>query len=106
MDKKKPDGTTYLAHIHHRQTPMRIMSGLSNVGPVWVTEAEYQSKRNGDKIGMGKLPEGQNQHVTYTARLTKDASHPEAAKAFIGYMMSESGQAVITHYGFEPAPAD
>ncbi len=103
MDTKKADGTTYLTHIHHRQTPMRIMAGLADVGPVWVTEAKYQSSRNGDRIGMVKIPEAQNEHVTYTAGSLKDAPHPEAAKAFMDFLVSKEGQKVITEYGFEPA---
>lgn len=104
MDTKKADGSTYLTHIHHRQTPLRIMAGLADVGPVWVTEAKYQSDRHSDRIGMVEIPEAQNVHTTYTAGALKDAAHPEAAKAFMDFMMSQAGQAVITRYGFEPAP--
>lgn len=103
MDTKKDAGETYLTHIHHRQTPMRIMAGLSDVGPVWVTEAEYQSHRFPDRIAMVRIPKDHNVHVVYTAGQFKNAPHPKAASAFMAYMMSKAGQKIITSYGFQGA---
>lgn len=106
MDSKTSDGETYLTHIHHRQTPLRIMAGLSDVGPVWVTEAKYQSQRFPGKIEMVEIPAADNQHVVYTAGQFRDAPHPEAARAFMDFMLSKAGQEIITRYGFEPAPKE
>lgn len=105
MQTKTASGMTYLTHIHHRETPMRIMAGLSDAGPVWVTEGLYQSKRHSDKISMVPLPDDQNEHAIYTAGMLKGAAHPKAAAAFLDYITSPAGQAIITKYGFEPKPA-
>lgn len=34
-------GRVYLTHIHHRQTPMRIMEHKSNAGVNWYSEVQF-----------------------------------------------------------------
>lgn len=42
MDEKVKKGSTVITQIHHRQTPLWIMKGLVDAGPVWHTEALFQ----------------------------------------------------------------
>ena len=35
LQSKKEKGTTFITRIHHRETPMRILAGQSDAGPVW-----------------------------------------------------------------------
>jgi molybdate transport system substrate-binding protein len=101
MTDKVEDGTTFLTHIHHRQTPLRLMLGMSDAGPVWDTEARFQMKR-GHPIELIEIPARYNVIVTYTAGVLKQAPHPEAAKDFLAFLTSARGQAVYRSYGFLP----
>ena len=98
-DKVKA-GTTLLTHIHHRQTPMMIMGGQCAAGAVWYTEAYFHAHIAGHPLSMVKVPASQNHVVTYTAAAMKNAPHPEAAGAFLAFLVSADGQAIYRHYGF------
>ncbi len=105
LDTKVKDGTTYLTHIHHRQTPMRIMGEISDVGPVWISEAKYHAARAGANIDYVVLPKSENVHATYTAGVFKDAPHPQAAHDFVTFLKSDVAQGVYRKYGFAAAGA-
>jgi ABC-type molybdate transport system substrate-binding protein len=101
MKTKVDNGSTFLTHIHHRQTPVRIMLKESDAGAVWYTEANFQQMIN-NPIQMIEIPDKDNEQVTYTAGSMKSAPHPEAAKRFLDFLMSDKGQAVYKKYGFMP----
>ncbi len=103
MDTKVATGTTFLTHIHHRQTPLRILTGLSDAGPVWYTEAHFQVML-GKPIETVTIPDKDNVIATYTAATMKKAPHPKAAKAFLDFLGSKKGFAVYEKYGFLKAP--
>ena len=99
MVQKVKDSTIYLTQIHHRQTPMRIMYGESDAGPVWYSEALYH-QTIGHPVQMITLPEQQNIHAVYMAGLLKNAPHPQAAKDFIQFLNSTTAKAIYKKYGF------
>ncbi|MFA5974002.1 MAG: substrate-binding domain-containing protein [Lentimicrobiaceae bacterium] len=101
MVKKVKAGTTFLTHIHHRQTPVRIMKGESDAGPVWYTEAYFQ-KMIGNPIDMVEIPTKDNIVGTYVAGKMKSAPHQEAAKDFFNFLQSEKAGAIYKKYGFLP----
>lgn len=101
MVKKAKAGTTFLTHIHHRQTPIRIMSHQSDVGPVWYTEVFFQEMIN-NPISLVKIPEKDNVTATYVAGKLREAPHPKAAEDFFTFLASPEGQAVYKKYGFLP----
>ncbi len=101
MKVKAENGTTFLTHIHHRQTPIRIMKKESDAGPVWYTEAKFQETIN-NPIGLVEISEEDNIHVTYTAASMKDAPHKQAASDFLNFLKSQEGQAVYKKLGFLP----
>ena len=101
MVTKVQDGTTFLTHIHHRQSPMRIMRKESDAGPVWYTEAYFQ-EMIGNPVDMVQIPDVHNVHVTYTAASMKTAPHPKAAQDFLQFLTSEHGQKIYRKYGFLP----
>lgn len=101
MVAKVKKGTTFLTHIHHRQTPMRIMKKKSDAGPVWYTEAYFQ-KMIGNPIGMVKIQPKNNVVVTYVAGRMKSAPHMQAAKDFFSFLQSAKAQAIYQKYGFLP----
>jgi ABC-type molybdate transport system substrate-binding protein len=102
MKDKVADGSTYLTVIHHRQTPLRILRRESDAAPVWFTEAYFQQDILHNPVATVAIPAEQNLDVPYSAGLMKDAPHPEAARAFMQFLLSPAGQAVYKRYGFEP----
>ncbi len=104
MKEKVERGTTFLTHIHHRQTPMRIMQKESDAGPVWYSEAYFQ-RLIGNPIEIVEIPEEINQTGTSMAAILKEAPHPKAAADFLAFLKSEKAQSVFKKYRFL-APED
>jgi molybdate transport system substrate-binding protein len=101
MVRKVEAGTTFLTHIHHRQTPVRIMKGESDAGPIWYTEAYFQ-KMIGNPIDMVEVPAKDNLVGTYIVGKLKNALHQEAASDFFRFLKSERAGAIYKKYGFLP----
>src|SRR5512146_1130348 len=64
MDAKVKSGTTFLTHIHHRQTAMRILSGKSDAGVTWSSEVRFQEKI-GNPISGVAIPANENTTAIY-----------------------------------------
>ena len=103
MKNKVQQGTTFLTHIHHRQTPIRILQGESDAGVVWYSEAHFQ-QMIGNPIGMVEIPPEQNMNGIYQAGIFKNAPHAEAARAFAGFLLTEKAQGIFRKYGFSGPP--
>ena len=98
--EKVAKGTTFLTHIHHRQTPIRIMERKCDAGVVWHTEAWFHDEMLHHPISTVTIPEKENKVVAYVAGLMKAAPHPKAARAFMDFLMSPEGQAIYNQYRF------
>ncbi len=103
MASKVKDGTTYLTHIHHRQTAMRILNGQSDAGVTWSSEVQFQ-QTIGNPIAGVEIPAGENTIAVYAAGVLPTAPHPEAARAWVAYLASPEAQATYRKYGFGPPP--
>jgi ABC-type molybdate transport system substrate-binding protein len=101
MKEKVAAGTTYLTQIHHRETPMRILYGQSDAGPVWYTEAYYQQLA-GHPVSLVPVPEKDNIKASYWAGILKSAPHPQAALDFMTFLTGPQGQGIYRHFGFTP----
>lgn len=101
MNKKVSDGTTFLTQIHHRQTPMRIMTGQSDAGVVWTSEIKFQ-ERIGNPVAGVAIPIEQNATGTYAAAILKNAPHRAAASEWLAFLKSVAGQKAYADYGFKP----
>ncbi|MGV8878940.1 MAG: molybdate ABC transporter substrate-binding protein [Sphingobacteriaceae bacterium] len=99
MVDKVNNKSTYLTQIHHRQTPMRVLYGESQAGPVWYSEAFYQKMIN-HPIDLVEIPDKENIEAVYMAGQLKKAPHQQAAKDFIDFMISEQGKEIYRKYGF------
>lgn len=100
MGKKVADGETFLTRIHHRQSPLLLLDGEADAGPVWISEALYQ-KRIGSPLDYVTIPEAQNQSGTYFITIVeKTVQHRGAAEAFLGFMRSRQAQGIYAGYGF------
>lgn len=102
---KVADGTTFLTHIHHRETPMKIMAHECAAGAVWYTEAYFHAEIAHHPLALVTIPDAENKTVTYTAGVLRTAPHPEAAAEFVRFMTGPQGQALYRKYGFLPPPS-
>ena len=98
VDKVK-DGSTFLTHIHHRQTPMRMLYKQSEAAPVWYTEVHFQ-KMLGHPIDLVEIVEEENIKSTYMAGQLKNAPHPQAAQDFMDFLISTTAKEIYKKYGF------
>lgn len=88
----------FLTQIHHRQTPLRIMTGSSDVGPVWYTEPLYHG-RIGHPIELVAIPDDLNREGVSMAAVMKNAPHGVAARDFVAFMGGPVAQRIFRDYG-------
>ena len=100
MKTKVSDGSTQLTRIHHRESPLRILLGNSDVAPVWTSEVLYQ-KMIGHPVEEIEIPAEQNIRATYVAGRLKNAPRAEAADLFMDYLVSDDAKAIYKKYGFD-----
>jgi len=103
MEEKRAEGTTIFTLVHHRETPLRIVKGTADVGPVWATEVIY-AKNQGLPIDMVEVGEefDQREKVNYFITILNNAPHPENAKKFLEFIRSSEAQEIYIKYGFVP----
>ncbi|MEO8721602.1 MAG: substrate-binding domain-containing protein [Ginsengibacter sp.] len=99
LNNKVKDGSTFLTHIHHRQSPMRILYNESDAAPVWFSETKYQQMLH-HPVEMVAIPQSENITATYMAGLMKNAPHEKAAKAFMTFLASSTAKAIYRKFGF------
>ncbi len=103
MQTKVATGSTTITSIHHRQTPMWLLNGKVDAGPVWITEGLYQ-ERIGSGLTIVKIPASQNSTGIYQAAVVRGAAHAAAARAYTQFLASPQAQAIYRSYGFaQPA---
>jgi ABC-type molybdate transport system substrate-binding protein len=100
MTDKVKDNSTFLTHIHHRQSPMRILYDESDAAPVWFSEGYYQ-KMVGHPVEMIEIPASENIEAQYVAGRLKDAPHPQAANDFMKFLVSKTANNIYKKYGFK-----
>lgn len=103
--EKVQQGTTFLTQIHHRQTPMRILGGLSDAGVVWASEVKFQEKI-GNPIAGVPIPEEQNTTAIYAAGIVHNAPHRSAAAEWLAYLQSDKAREAYSEFGLRPYVAD
>jgi ABC-type molybdate transport system substrate-binding protein len=98
MVRKVAEGSTILTRIHHRETPLYLLEGRADAGPVWLSEALYQHRLH--RLDFVRIPRAQNVYADYEAALATGAPHAAAAHAFVMFMHSPQARAILTSYGF------
>jgi molybdate transport system substrate-binding protein len=68
-----------------------------DAGVVYVTDV----RAAGDKVKGVTIPDNVNASTTYPIATLTKASNPSVAQAFVAYVLSSAGSAVLTGYGFE-----
>ena len=98
QDKVK-SGKTVLTEIHHRQTPMRIMSGQADAGVTWASEVRFQESI-GNPIKGIVIPANLNTTAIYAGGVMQDAPHPAIAAQWLAFLKSPQAQTIYHQYGF------
>jgi ABC-type molybdate transport system substrate-binding protein len=98
QDKVKT-GKTVLTEIHHRQTPMRIMSGQADAGVTWASEVRFQESI-GNPIKGIVIPANLNTTAIYAGGVMQDAPHPAIAAQWLAFLKSPQAQTIYHQYGF------
>lgn len=96
-----------LANVVSRETDVRqvlakVQLGEADAGIVYTTDA----KSSQQALGTIEIPETFNVVATYYIAPLKDAQHPEAARQFIEYVLSDAGQNALQGYGFGSSGAN
>lgn len=99
MRTKVANGRTKLTQIHHRQTPMWVLNGTVDAGPVWISEALYQERIHSGIVAV-RIPAKDNVQALYMGAVVTGARHPAAAQAFVNFLASPAAQAIYRSYGF------
>lgn len=80
----------------------KVQLGEADDGIVYQTDAASADQ---SKVTTIEIPDRFNVVARYPAAVVKSGANPEGARAFIAYLLSPAGQAVLHKYGFLPAPA-
>lgn len=99
METKVRNGTTMLTQIHHRQTPLWVVQGRVDAGPLWLTEGLNQ-ERIGAPVAVVRIPAADNATATYQAAVTRYAPHARLAEEFVRFLESPQARDVFRSYGF------
>lgn len=84
-----------------RQVATKIALGEADAGFVYITDVTPDIA---DKVRQIEIPEAFHVTATHPIGVVSDAPHPEWARAFVEFILSEAGQAILTRWGFGPAP--
>jgi len=99
MVGKVRDGTTILTEIHHRQTPLWLIEGRVDAGPLWLSEALYQ-QRIGAPIETIRVPPRDNVTAHYEAAVVSRAPHATAARDFVNFLSGQRAREIFRSFGF------
>ena len=101
----QPTANTWFTAAHHRETPVRIKDGRSDVGMVWKTETQ-EARRSGAEVESVVLPasDARGDEVIYLIGPLVAARRP-AATRYLEFLASAPGQDIYARFGFVPATA-
>jgi len=85
---------TYEANVGGIVT--KITSGAADAGIVYRTDVIAA----GSSVSGVRIPAAQNLVAEYPIATLRSSSNPAVAQAFVDFMLSPEGQAIITSYGF------
>lgn len=74
----------------------RVSLGEADAGIVYASDVASA----GDEVEGVPIPDGQNVPATYPIATLAEAPNPEAADAFVAFVLSEEGRAILADHGF------
>jgi molybdate transport system substrate-binding protein len=83
-----------------RQVAAKVQLGEADAGVVYSSDVTAELAED---VTMIDIPDEFNQIAAYPIALTAEAANPEAAQAFIDFVLSDEGQEILVAHGFLPA---
>lgn len=83
-----------------RSVLTKVALGEGDAGIVYTSDVSGDSAR--DVVSI-EIPDALNTIATYPIGAVKDSAAPDVAQAFIDYVLSADGQAILKDHGFIPA---
>ena len=77
----------------------KVQLGEADAGIVYVTDVTSGVTAD---VGTITLPDAYNVTAAYPIAVTRDAARPDIADAFIRFVLSTEGQAILRKYAFLP----
>lgn len=77
----------------------KVQLGEADAGIVYVTDVTEGVAADVKVIG---IPDAYNVLATYPVALTAHPTNADAAAAFVAFVLSEEGQAILASFGFQP----
>lgn len=99
---------TWFTSRHHRETPLRLLAGKTDVGLVWTTEIIYQ-RQIGRKVEGVEIPAPYNMgdKVAYAIGALKSGRNATNATRFLTFLATDEAQGIYAKHGFIKAtPAE
>jgi molybdate transport system substrate-binding protein len=81
----------------------KVVLGEADAGIVYSSDISGDSR---SKVGQIEIPDELNVIAEYPIAPVKDSPNPDAAKAFIDYVLSPQGQSILAKYGFIPVDSE
>jgi molybdate transport system substrate-binding protein len=110
LEASKRYGTNYSSRVlanvvseenNARQVTLKVRLGEADAGIVYVTDVTPENQNSLIQIA---IPERQNVIAQYPIAITRQSKEENAAKAFISYVLSASGQGILQRWGFLKKP--
>lgn len=101
MEEKRRAGTMLLTTVHHRETPQRILAGISDVGPVWATEIQNAHARGLalEGVAVGADCDQRDRAAYYVCEVTC-GRNPVNGRKFATFLKTAQARAIFRHFGF------
>ncbi len=84
-----------------RQVVAKIALGEGDAGIVYISDVTPDVA---DQIKQIEIPDPFNVTAAYPVGTITDAPHPDLARAFVDFILSPDGQAILARWGFGAAP--
>jgi molybdate transport system substrate-binding protein len=101
-----PDGYTQdtLANVVSRETTVKqvvakVALGEADAGFVYVSDLRPQLT---SRVRSLDVPEAANQRARYPVAVLRESRHPELARAFLDFLLSQPGQEILAGFRFLP----
>ena len=90
--------------VHHRETPMRLKSDMSDAGIVWKTET-LEALRDGALVEGVVLPpqDSLRDEVSYAIGVLKGSRRAATAARYLDFLATPVGQSAYASFGFVKA---
>ena len=102
-----PTPNVHFTSVHHREIPDGLKAGTVDVGIVWATET-MNALKEGHAVDAVKLPPEDSliNEVSYAIGTLTSSTHKDAAKKYLSFLQSDSGQNAYAKFGFINASKD